>query len=216
MEEHRLTPMKENFDEKLFNDLYKKTNALKRKLAYQIDCRRLGVDYDEILSWFDVKFIFIFNKYFEIHEPEILKGHIISGFQFFKQRILRTIYSQKNQVNDTIDISECYNIDEMVIEDEFDENGKFIDVAMKYLKQNLSAEAYLVLQIELNPPLFILAEISKDPKAKTSKIPPGIIADFLGMDTTKESIKYINSLRKETQSMLEEARDHFQKHPILI
>ena len=77
MEEHRLTTMKEGYDEKLFNDLYEKVKPLKRKLASTISTSKLGISYDDILSWFDIKFIFVFNKYFENKEPEVLKGFII-------------------------------------------------------------------------------------------------------------------------------------------
>jgi len=73
MEEHRLTKMKDNYDEKLFNDIYEKVQPLKRKLASTISTSKLGVEYEDILSWFDIKFIFVFNKYFDTKPPDILK-----------------------------------------------------------------------------------------------------------------------------------------------
>jgi hypothetical protein len=217
MEEHRLTPMKEEFNNEVFMNIYKNTQSLKRKLAHQIDCRRLGVDYEEILSWFDVKIIFIFNRYCDKHDEEVLKGHIISGLQFFKQRILRSIYSQKNQINDTIDISEAYGYKELEFEDEpIDENSIFLDTCMNFMKDNLSEQAYEVLKLELNPPPFILNKLSKHNKATTSKIPSEIIADFFGMDTSKESIKIINCYRREIKQMILEAQEHFRKNPVSV
>ena len=62
MEHHRLKPMG-NYPVELFNSLYAQTHGLRRKLASQIDASKFGVDYQEVLSWFDVKFLFIFSKY---------------------------------------------------------------------------------------------------------------------------------------------------------
>ena len=75
MELHRLQPMKP-YDPKLFNELYKKTERLRKSLVYQIDSSRWGVTQDEVMSWFDDKFIFVFNKYQDQKKPDILLGYL--------------------------------------------------------------------------------------------------------------------------------------------
>lgn len=40
MENHRLKPMKENYNESLFNKIYKETTSLRKSLVYSIDHRR--------------------------------------------------------------------------------------------------------------------------------------------------------------------------------
>lgn len=201
MEENRLKPMVDGYDEKLFNELYEQTAQLRKKLASQIDSRRFGVDYKEILSWFDIKFIFTFNKYFGSKDKDLLKGYIISSLQFFKNRILRSSYSKKAQVYNTIDIEEVYNLQETTIEHEYDEKQVFLQIALDFMKSRLSYEAYQILVIELNPPFYILDQIAKHQKYTTTKIPSSIIADYLGLDGT-EGVKYVNKLRKEIQGVL--------------
>lgn len=207
MEENRLTPMGE-YDPKLFNELYKSTSQLRKKLAYQIDSRRLGVDYQEILSWFDVKFIFVFNKYVKTHEKEELKAHLIKALQFFKNRILRKAYSKSNIHNSMIDIEEVYSLKETHIEHEYDERQLFLGLIMEFMENSLSSEAYRILEIELNPPLFILNELSKT-NYSTTKIPSSIIADYLGWGISKEAVQRVESLRKELRQAINEARMYF-------
>ena len=62
MEENRLKPMTQGYDESLFNLIYDKTKHLRRKLASEIDHRRFGVTNEDIKSWFDVKLIYVFKK----------------------------------------------------------------------------------------------------------------------------------------------------------
>jgi len=214
MEENRLTPMGD-YDPQLFNQLYKATDGLRRKLAYQIDSRRFGVDYKEILSWFDVKFLFVFNKYFKDKEPEELKAHLIKSLQFFKNRILRKGYSKSNIYNSMIDIDEVYSLKETQIEYEYDEREFFLKLVMEFMDESLSEEAYRVLEVELNPPLFILSELSRS-KFSTTKIPSSMIADYLGWGLSKEAVYRVDILRKEIKLAINNAKVHFQDTRIAI
>ena len=83
MELHRLKPMESGYDSQLFNKLYKETTQLRKSLARQIDSRRFGVSDDVILSWFDDKFMFVFNKHFKDKEVDVLRGFIINSLQTF-------------------------------------------------------------------------------------------------------------------------------------
>jgi hypothetical protein len=210
MEEHRLKPMKQGYDEQLFYDLYQATNNLRKKLASEIDPKRFGVDYKEILSWFDIKFIYTFNKYFGEKEPNLLKAHLIRALQFFKNRILRAAYTNKNQVNNnTIDIEELYDLQEPTIEYEYDEREFFMKLALEFMHNNLSEEAYRVLEVELHPPLYILTRL--EDKESTAKIPSNLIADYLGWGLGKDAIKQVNSLRREIKNITMVAKEHFSE-----
>lgn len=207
MEESRLKPMVDGYDEKLFAEIYKKTQNLRKKLAHEIDPRRFGVDYQEILSWFDVKFIYAFNRYYEEKSPELLKAHIIRALQFFKNRILRSAYSLKNQVNNNCkDINELYS-SRYEPQEEFiyDETPQLLDSALRYLRDQMSPEAYQVLIVDLQPPFYILDRLGS---ASTTKIPSNLIADYLGW--SPEEAPRINKLRKEISSSIEKARWHFR------
>lgn len=210
MEEHRLKPMPGNYDPKFFNQLFRDTEKLRRKLTYQIDARRFGVDQEEIYSWFSVKFLQVFTKYVEKDmNPDLLKGHMISSLSFFKNRILRWSYSQKAQIHNTIDIQETYSHRETLVEHEYNEKDLYLKIALAYMKPRMSTEAYKILEVELNPPLFILEQLSETNKTSNTKIPSAMIADYLGIGTDERSVRYVNNLRKEVQAVTAEAQSHF-------
>jgi len=219
MEENRLKPMVKH-DPKIFNDIYSKTHKLRKSLAAGIDARRFGVDYNEILSWFDVKFIYVFNKYYNEHNPEVLKGHIINALQLFKFRIIRAAYTAKHSQN--IAYVEDINLLEDVVTEENDvTNSKdyFYNMAMDYFKATLSDNAYQLLEVELNPPPYILSrltDIEGKPSKRINKIPNHLIAEYLGLGSSDKEVKYIKGLRKEVSQATVSARDYFQaKLPLL-
>ena len=220
MEEHRLQVMKNGYDQKLFNDLYKKTEGLRRALAYQIDARRFGVDSDEILSWFDVKFIYVFNKYCDQMEPELVKGHVINALKTFKYRIMREAYAQKNeQYANTIDITEIDYFENIISTNPESDTETtyqyFLSLALGFMQKTLSDDAYLLFQIQLNTPDFILNRL-EDPDKRLSSIPNDLIADYLGLPEGNKVISYIAELKKEIKYSVELAREHFQNNPQLL
>ena len=176
MELHRLTPMKPH-DPKLFNDLYKKTERLRKSLVYQIDASRFGVTQDEILSWFDDKFLFVFNKYVDQKNPDVLLGFIINSLKVFKLKILRRSYQDNNSVNlNSISIEDLavFNITDVKEEDN---KELLLNVVMGFMQNHLSEGAYELLQLQLNPPLFITSKLSKP----GIKIPAKLILEFMGL-----------------------------------
>lgn len=204
MEEHRLSQLPKNYDKELFNEIYRKTSALRRRLVSQIDHTRFGVEKEDISSWLDVKFIFTFTKYYG-EEPEILKAYIINALQFFKNRILRYSYSHKNSVNlNTMDIEDAYYNKETQFEWSPDERDFYLAKAMEFLRDKLSKEALNVLQIEINPPPYILKRIPD--KKDTTKIPSNLIGEYLGLDDLS-----IRKLKKEIKDKLVLAREHFDQ-----
>lgn len=199
MEHHRLKPMVEDYDKDLFNDLYEKTAILRKKLASQIDSARFGYDTDEIESWFTVKFIHAFNRYYDL-PYELHKANIVQALRYFKNRILKFSYSLKNSPNcNTIDVTEIYS--NLETEKPNEERQANLDKAMNYLKENLSEQAFLVLKLELNPPLYILEKLSKQNK-KPKKIPSNLISEYLGF-----KVSYVNVLRKEISAAISRAKD---------
>jgi len=154
MEHHRLKPMGD-YPKELCEQLYKQTNGLRRKLASQIDARKYGVDYHEVLSWFDVKFLYIFTKYWQT-QPERLLGYIISGLTTYKRKIMMNSYQAKwaNYANNQ-DIDEMWD---NPIKDEDNESAQrrefYMDKLHEFMQNHLSDDAYLLLNIQLVPPLL--------------------------------------------------------------
>jgi hypothetical protein len=206
MELHRLKPMKAGYDEKLFNKLYKETEDLRRSLVYQIDPRRFGVSSDIIKSWFDDKFIFVFNRYFGEYDEGRLKGYLINSLKTFKLRILRKAYSKYNIHPNEVRLDDDYGLINIIpIESEISESDLFLEMALSFLKEKLSLDAYTLLQLELNPPLYITSKMD-NPK---TKIPAKLIAEYFELSPDKDSISFINMLRGEIETSVNLARSYF-------
>lgn len=213
MEEHRLKPMKEGYDQKLFNCIYKETAGLRKKLAFEIDARRFSVDYNEVLSWFDVKFIFVFNQYYGTIPDERLKGYIIRALQMFKFRILRVSYNQKSSIYNKTDIVDISQVENIVYEDETSEE-LFLKIALDFLKKELSKDAYFLLELLLNPPHYILNRLSENNKIDLNKIPNTLLLEYLDLEET--SISYIDNLKKEIRKATRSCKDYFLNSKLII
>lgn len=213
MEEHRLKPMG-NYDPKLFNELYEATEQLRKKLAWQIDCRRYGVDYQEILSWFDVKFLFAFTKYYPTKGKEELKAHLIMALQFFKNRILRKGYSKNNMYNSMVDIEGVYNLKETHIQPEYNEKEYFMTIALDFLKNHLEPDAFKILQIEIDPPLFIIQELANQEKYTTTKIPSSMISDYMGWGP--KGVFKVDVYRKDIGKAISLARSYYYESNLTL
>lgn len=215
MEHHRLKPMKPDYDEKLFNELYKKTTPLRKKLAFQIDARKFGVDYQEILSWFDVKFIYTFNKYCDT-KPDLLLGYIISSLQTYKYRVMRSSYQLKhaNHANN-LDITELYNYDSIIEEsDNSSYKELYLNKALEFMKGKLDDNAMLIVEIELSPPPFIIDGMADLDKKEGQKIPNELIADYLGFGKSTNFIEYVKELRSDIKYVTGLAKKYFLENPI--
>ena len=205
MEIHRLKPMKAGYDQQLFNNLYQQTEALRNLLTYQIDARRYGVTPDIIKSWFDDKFIFVFNKYYGDITDNQLKGRLINSLRTFKFRILRSAYAKYNINNNLVRLegeNELINI--IPLKDEISNHELFLEMALKYLKKNLCDDAFLILELDLNPPPYIMDKVSVN-----TKIPAKLIAEYLDLEPDKDSVSYIRDLRSEVDYWTSEAKDYF-------
>lgn len=197
MEEHRLKEMPKGYDQKLFNQLYRELKPLKKKLTYNIDARKFGVDAEEIQSWFDIKFIHAFCKY---HSDPRVKGYIINSLQMFKRKIISHSYHPKQELftmsSSWDDLGEAFHEG---LPDSSPEPKPELDIAMEYLKQKLSPNAFFILELELTPPTFFLDR----------KFNPENILIYLDIAPTMENISFIVSLKTEIRQAIKAAKNHF-------
>lgn len=213
MEENRLKPMGD-YDPKVFKKIYDNTRALTAKLSRQIDHNRLGVDNSEIQSWFDVKFIHAFNTYHKKHDEDILLAFIIRSLQLFKYRIMRSAYTIKNTQR-LIPVEDYTELEEYDTENPFDnKQDELLESVLDFLKTQVSENAYLVLDIQLNPPPYILKQLENQQR-KTKKIPNSMIADYLGLGTSADALKLVDSYFKEIEKGIELARQFFKTNVVI-
>lgn len=216
MEIHRLKEMKEGYSEELFNKLYQETRLLRKSLANQIDCRRYGVSRDIIESWFDDKFIFVFNKYFEEKEPDMLKGYLINALKTFKFRMLRKAYNNEGlfycSLVELEGESELINI--IPNEETIPTSDVFFNLASEFMKKNLSDNAYMLFQIQMSPPPYIIQRLNKH----NSRIPNFLVAQYLGFDNMDDNSidRFIKSLKKEINLTLKSAKEFFENNPVAL
>ena len=96
---HRLRPMKDGYDKKLFDKLYKLCKPIIKNLVRQIDCKRLGITSDIVESQFWDKMIYVFNRYYGEVDEEHLKADIFRSLSTYKNKILRSAYGEVAEIN---------------------------------------------------------------------------------------------------------------------
>lgn len=206
MEEQRLKPMAPNYDEQKFNRLFKRTEGLRRKLTGQIDCKRFGVESKDILSWFSVKFIYAYNKYYE-HEEGVLLGHLIKSLELFKFRILRKAYTQKMSQSLTVPFDPIH---EVSLVEETESPDYYYTKFMNFIKGSISDNSYIIMETQFNPPPYILRRLKEEGIENIHKIPDAILCEYFSIETSKEGLKFITSCKKEIKEGIEKAKGYFR------
>ena len=209
LELNRLKPMPEVYSKPLFNKIYAKTENLRKKLASQIDCRRFGLCYEDILASFDVKFIFVFSKFHE--EPEnVLLAMMLNSLQNFKCRILRSAYTKKFSQN-ILQVDDILTLEDNLTEEHpININTQnYQQQLMDFMKANLSENSYAVFELKLNPPPYIHHKLNTSVDANIQKIPDHIILDYFDLGHSQKAYKYLDAIKKEIRNTINYAKAHF-------
>jgi hypothetical protein len=211
LELNRLKPMPENYDKELFNSLYSKTENLRRKLASQIDARRFGLGKEDIVSFFDVKFIFVFTKHYD-KPKDILLGFILNSLQNFKCRILRSAYTQKFSQS-IVHVENPSVLEGYLYEDDPNYSAPhdhYFEKFMTFMKEHLSDNAYTVLDLKLNPPPYIYNKLNTSKDANLQKIPDHLILEYFDLGSSPKAYKYLENLKKEIRHAVNYAKVYFK------
>lgn len=214
-ESHRLKPFDPSWDVELFEKVFRETQVLRRKLAFGIDARRFGVDYEEVVSWFDVKCIFAFQQYMTKYDQENvgdLKGYVIRALQQYSFRIMRNSYQLKYKDHPAVlDITELVDERDIISEDYDPHKDRLIDRVLSFMQRELSPNAFLVLQLELRPPSYITRELEELGKPLNAKIPHDLIAEYLELP-----VPVIKQLRREISQVMESAKVFFKGESLTL
>lgn len=213
MEESRLKPMRANYDVTLFNTLYAKTKNLRRKLASEIDHSRFGVCHEDIISWFDVKFIYVFNNYCENKNEDVLLGFLINSLRTFKCRILRKAYTAQYSQH-IISTDQVLSFEENLSEEQSKPKDIYYTSLMKFMKDHLSDNAYALLEVQLNPPPYIITRQIENSNERIHKIPDQLLLEYFDLGFGAKSYIYLASLKKEIKKASNYAKEYFLKNPL--
>ena len=216
MEIQRLKPMVEGYDEKLFNELYQKTAGLRRKLSSEINPHRFGLAPEDIHSWFDDKFIYVFNKYYHKYNSEILLGYLINSLKLFKCRVLRAAYTTKYSQT-IIQIEDYSPLSNLFKEDSFnrDKQEKLEEIIL-HLESILTADALFILKIMLNPPPYIMTRITPSKnQALRNRIPDELICKYLELPYNKKIQHIIAGLKNEIDAGINQTKEYFRSKELI-
>lgn len=202
---HRLKVMSEDYDKKLFNKLYKLVQPVIRNLVRGIDVNRLNTSPDILISQFNDKMLFVFNKYYGTVEEEHLKANILRALSTYKNHLLKYAYSEKATFNQNLkSFEDLFDDSKEDFSDELDEQEKakveMWNLLKNYILDNLSPDAQLVWEVTLNPTPYI------EMNAKYGRITNTLLVDFFDLPKTRDSVRYIGELKEEIQSVMEKAK----------
>jgi hypothetical protein len=192
---HRLKTM-DNYDVNLFNKLYRKLKPLVRKLAKNVDHRRYNVSQDIIQSYFWDKFIYVFNKYQGEYDEQHLQATLINSLNTYKNRLLKKAYNEQSEYYQSLtSLDEVFEADKELIDIDFEKEARDerLEKLYNYMENNLSPDAFLLFDIQLDPPPFIREQLKTD----NSKISIMMLLDFFELPRTKTNSNFISSLRRE-------------------
>lgn len=215
MEAHRLKEMPSDYDQIMFDELFKMTEGLRVKIAGEINGNPMGYDRDDILAELNVKFIHAFCRYYDEYfdDADMLLAHIINSLRNYKNKLIRRVYySQPAEMNKAVididGIDEPENIFVDVTEDPTDK--LMIKAAMEYMYENLNHEAMLVFEIDTYPPEYIIEKLyaTKHKNPNLNNIPAKYVAEYLGWDSDNGT-SYVLKLRRQYKLVMEMAKEHF-------
>ena len=204
---HRLTEFT-HYDSKQFNRIYTKCRPLIRKLAKQIDARRYNVTPDVIVSYFEDKFLYVYNKYQDEYDENRLKATILSSLSIFKNKLLRAAYNSQAEFNQELTSFEDILERDKELVDDIEESEMREDIHERfhqYMRDHLTEDEYLVFVTQLDPPPFI------QERMKMGKVTVEHLIDFFDLPRNGHSVKMITRYRKHINEALRLAEKEFHR-----
>lgn len=201
---HRLKPMQKDYDQKLFNRLYKTCKPIIRNLVKQIDYKRFNVTPDIIESYFWDKMIYVFNRYYGEVDNEHLKADIIRSLTTFKNKLLRSAYGEQAEINKGMSSFEELFDDSKELEDDTDiqkAKSEMLQMVYDYMNKHLSPDALLVFEVLMTPPPYIRERV-KDGQRITNLL----LVDFFDLPKNRNSVRFFTELREDIQYWEERAK----------
>lgn len=216
MEEHRLKDLPEDYNPQLFNQLYKELIPLKRKLASNFDYSRFkGATYQDLLSFFDIKFIHTYNKYYCVKglPPNLVRAHLIRALSNYRNRLLKVSYHEENLIK-PISSDDVENFDNLFEDKNLKDNRNiYLGLLYSFMQQRLNNPiAYDLFHIELYTPQALLPFVIMVGRNKI--IPTWVLCEYLDIPEDQVGIidmnEYFTKCRIKIKRVLEEAKVYFK------
>lgn len=211
---HRLKPMREGYDQQLFNRMYKVTRPVIRNLVRQIDHRRFNLTPDILASFFTDKLLFVFNKYYGTCSEEHLQAKILKALAIYKNKLLRRAYGSRAEYNQSLTSMEglfdsnFYDGNSDVLLDDSEEywiEEEHLQRIRDYMNRRLSPDASLLFSILMNPPEQLLTW-----EERGKRITNTSLVDFFELPRNKASLTYIAQLRADIAYYINLAKEELE------
>lgn len=206
---HRLKEFT-HYNKDQFEKLYKMCKPLIKSLSRNIDSRRYNLSPDIIQSYFEDKFLFVYNKYQDQYDEERLKATLLRSLSTFKNKLLRNAYTKQSEFNQSLSSLDVLFDNDKELLDDYEETETKEEKSVtfhKYLESNLSPDEYLLFKTQLDPPPFILERMS----TSQGKISTLCLIDFFELPRDKRAATYISNMRNNIKFTLEKAKAELPK-----
>lgn len=196
---HRIKPLKD-YDEKIFQKLYKLCKPVIRNIVKTIDCRRFNVSSDVMASYFWDKMLFVFNRYYKQcnGDFEFLKAHILKGLNIYKYHLLHDAYTERAeyfQSLTSLDTLFDNNKEDVEFEEDNGYKEELLQILYNYMRSHLSPDAMLVFECLMTPTEFLLEKTEDGKHRITNKM----LVEFFNLPMNRYSIAYIGDLRRDVE-----------------
>lgn len=81
---------------------------------------------------------------------------------------------------------------------------------LEFMKLHLSDNAYMVFEIQLNPPYFIIRGMRERGIKNMTKIPDDLVLEYLGLHPNAKSFQYLEQIKKQIKNSIGFAKCHFR------
>ena len=212
-----------NYNPEDFNKMYIEVKPLINSLSYQINLKLFNVSRDIIKSYFEDKFLYVYNKYQADYDHSKLKGVIIKSLKTFKNKLLSKAYGEEAKFNLNTARFEDMKLDRVKeegeeeeedmnpenddwdIEDEpYDEDRDLLKKAIRYIKNSLTEDEYLIFTIEMDPSEYFKRRMVKS----RGRLTVEQLIEFFELPHTRKSREFITRIRRKIKKVIEEAKYH--------
>ena len=124
--------------------------------------------------------------------------------------MLRNAYTKASEYYQSLERLDDLFDDSKELVDDSEETARKeeeLSILYAYMKRKLSPDAYLIFELQLDPPAFIREQLKGD----NSRISNMLFLDFFELNRTKSNATFISKLRQEIDTYIEKAKTELKE-----
>jgi len=181
-----------------FLSIKEEINPLIKSLASKVSYKKLGMTYDDVLSFYEEKLLKLFLKYY--------KGKERNDFKYLVIKSLKNL-STKFWVKETVIRIEDSELEFIIpYYDEPSSKEVILNLFIEFAKTRLSKTEFTIFNICTWPPLYILNRLNDSSK----RIPSKLILEYFDKPINKYNIRILNELRRSVEEKIDKLTFEFR------